>query len=276
MACLTGCSDAVAKLKDSKEVVLSIGKEIITKGDLFTSMKQSFGASTVNSMALKQITAIEVPIDDNMKKTAQDTLTSYKSMYGDGWGPYLAKIGMNEEQYINEYLVPAQQAKKLAEKYISDNFDAIVKKYQPVQATVVSFTSEQDANAALAELKGGNQDVVAVGKAHNSSNTLFQQIFTLNSKKIDALVRNAIQSQTVEAGWTSVKSSDGASFNLVRVDSKDSNAFKTAAIDVFKKDQSITSDSNTFYFKKYNFHVYDKVIYDALKTDFPNTLVQDK
>ena len=31
---LTGCSDAVAKLKDSNEVLFSIGKKNITKGDL--------------------------------------------------------------------------------------------------------------------------------------------------------------------------------------------------------------------------------------------------
>ena len=36
---LAGCSDAVAKLKDSNEVLFSVGKKNITKGDVFTLMK---------------------------------------------------------------------------------------------------------------------------------------------------------------------------------------------------------------------------------------------
>ena len=52
---LTGCSDAVAKLKDSNEVLFSIGKKNITKGDVFTLMKQNAGATTAVNEAKKGI-----------------------------------------------------------------------------------------------------------------------------------------------------------------------------------------------------------------------------
>ena len=72
LATLTACSDAVTKVNKANDVLMKVGKNTITKGELYTSMKQAFGASTVNSMAIKQIAALEVPVNEEMKKAAKD------------------------------------------------------------------------------------------------------------------------------------------------------------------------------------------------------------
>lgn len=276
LATLTACSDAVTKVNKANDVLMKVGKNTITKGELYTSMKQAFGASTVNSMAIKQIAALEVPVNEEMKKAAKDTLNNYKKLYGDSFKSYLSNTKMTEDQYLNDYLIPSQQAQKLAEKYILANFSIISKKYQPVQASVIIFKDEKKANEALTELKKANANIEEIAKKYNSTNKFIKKIFTLDSKEVDSLVRNAIQSQKKELGWTLVKSSDGVTFNLVLIDSKDVNKLQKEITEHLKKDSSITADANTFYFKKYNFHVYDKVVYDALKADFPNIVIQGK
>ena len=79
---LAGCSDAVAKLKDSNEVIFSIGKKNITKGDVFTLMKQNAGATTAVNEASKAIAVAEIEVTDKMQKEAEQSLANYKSMYG--------------------------------------------------------------------------------------------------------------------------------------------------------------------------------------------------
>lgn len=71
---LTGCSDAVAKLKDSNEVLFSIGKKNITKGDVFTLMKQNAGATTAVNEASKAIAVAEIEVTDKMKKKQKKAL----------------------------------------------------------------------------------------------------------------------------------------------------------------------------------------------------------
>lgn len=271
---LAGCSDAVTKVKDAQNTLVTIAGENLTKGSLYAFMKKSTGASTVNSMALKKISEKEVPVNEDMRKKAKETLANYKKLYGDSFASYLKRMNLSEEQYMNNYLVPSQQAQKLSEKYINAHYATIVKKYQPVQATVLSFPTAKDAREALAEIKKGTA-VEKAAKAHKASNKFIKQIFTLDSKQIDSLVRNAVQSQDEKMNWTMVRSSDGASFNLVKVHSKDSNTLKNEIIKIFKKDDKITSDSTAYFFKKYQFHVYDKGIYDAMKSDYPQSLVQD-
>ncbi|WP_207120146.1 hypothetical protein [Bulleidia sp. zg-1006] len=271
---LAGCSDAVTKVKDAKDTLVSIGGENITKGSLYNFMKKSSGASTVNSMAIKKISEKEVPVNDEMRKNAQETLANYKKLYGDNFFAYLKRVNLSEEQYVKEYLIPSQQAKKLAEKYINENYDTIVKKYQPVQATVLRFSSKKDSEEALAKIKKG-EDPLKVANAHKASGKFIKQIFTLDSKQIDALVRNAVQSQNEKLGWTTVTSSNGSSYNLVRVHSKNTKELKDSVVQYLRRNDKITSDSNTYFFKKYKFHVYDKGIYDAMKSDYPQSLVQD-
>ena len=44
---------------------------------------------------------------------------------------------------------------------------------------------------------------------------------------------------------------------------------------ILQKIKQVSADASTYFFKKHNFHIYDKTIYDAIKDKYPDILVQD-
>ncbi len=273
--CLVGCSDAQAKLKDSSTALFSVGSKTVTKGDLYSKMNYTSGASVVTNNATKAISAVEVEITDDMKESAESTLKSYKSLYGDTFTSYLENNNMTEDDYLNNYLIPSLQAEKLPEAYLDQNWDNVVKLYTPVKATLLEFSSSDDAEAALSELKDGSKTASEAASGHNSSSTGESQIYTIEDTDLDSIVRSCITANTPDDGWSEVPASDGSTFYVVKVDDNDPNNFKDECIEKLVEVSQVSSDAITYFFKKYNFHVYDKTIYDAIEEDYPDYLVQD-
>ncbi|MBR2828960.1 MAG: hypothetical protein IKE68_00245, partial [Solobacterium sp.] len=155
---LCGCTDAQAKLKDSSTAVMAVGSQNITKGEIYSVMSSAYGAGVVINDALARICAAEVEVTDEMRAEAEGSLESMKALYGESLQNYLESSSMTEEDYINEVILPGLQADELPKRYIADNYDALAEKYHPVQATVLDFTSEEDANAALGALRDGSKN----------------------------------------------------------------------------------------------------------------------
>lgn len=272
---LAGCTDAQAKLKDSSTALFSVGSKTVTKGELFSKMVSTSGASQVTSDATKIISSKEIEVTDDMQESAESTLKSYKSLYGDSFESYLETAGMSEDDYLNDYLIPSLQAEKLPETYLNENWANVVDLYNPVKATVLEFTESTDAEAALSELKDGSKTASEAASGHNSSSTGESQIYTIEDTDLDSIVRTVISSNTADDGWTEVPASDGSAYYVVRVDDNEPNNFKDECIEALKDVDQVSSDATTYFFKKYGFHVYDKTIYDALEEDYPDYLVQD-
>ena len=272
---LAGCTDAVAKLPDSSTELFKIGKKTVTKGDVYSMMNSSVGATTVVTNAKKVIAQAEIEVTDDMKETAQNSLDSYKTYYGDTFTTYLEQMGMTDQEYLEEYLIPSLQAEQLTSKYIEENFDDIAARYSPVKATVLSFTENTQADKALSALKDGSKTAEEAAKEFESSSTGKSQIYTIESTDIDATVRTVLNSAAPDDGWTLVPASDGSAFVVLRVDDNDPQNFRDDAIDTLKELTSIANDGITYWFKKYNFVIYDKTIYDAIKADYADYLVQD-
>ena len=210
-----------------------------------------------------------------MQKEAEQSLANYKSMYGDTFASYMKNNNLDEESYLKEYLIPSLQAKELTKKYIDENFDSLVDTYKPVKATVLTFTAQADADAALADLKGGNTDFAAVSTAHNGTGTPVSQIYTTESSDLDALVRTIITSNKPSDPWTESPASDGAKFYVIKVDENDASKIKDDVDTALQKINQVSADASTYFFKKHNFHIYDKTIYDSVKDKYPDILVQD-
>jgi len=270
---LAGCKDATAKLNDSSTSLIKIGSKTITKGDLYELMNSAYGATTVINDANKTIADLEIEVTDEMKETAESTLETYVSMYGDSFTSYLEQVGMTEEDYVNETLIPSLQAEQLVNKYIEDQWDTLVSTYKPVKATLISFTSEDDANAALEEVNGGTDAETAAGN-HNGTYTE-SKVYTTESTSLDSMVRTILFAATEDDGWAHVPGSDGSTYYLIKVDNSDPSSFKDEAVEALSTISDVSDDSTTYFFKKYNFHIYDKTIYDAVAADYPDNLVQD-
>ncbi len=270
-----GCSDAQAKIKDSSTVLFSVGNKSITKGDLYSLMNATAGATTAINDANKMICDQEIEITDEMKESAEKTLTSYKSMYGDTFASYLEQSNMTEDDYLNDYLIPSLQAEKLTEKYITDNWNSVVSFYKPVKATVLEFTTTDDAKAALSELNDGSASPAEAASNHNSSSNGQASIYTIESQDVDSLVRAALNSNTPDDGWKEIPASNGSAFYLIRIEDNTPDNFKDEVMQAFESIDQISNDATTYFFKKYNFVIYDKIVYDAVEANYPNNLVQN-
>ncbi|MBR2067137.1 MAG: hypothetical protein IJ875_02605 [Solobacterium sp.] len=275
LAGLSGCEDATAKLKDANTTLIKVGKTAITKGDLYNHMVGSTGSSTVISKASTLIAQEEIPVTDEMKADAQESLDSYKAYYGDPFVKHLEQIGMSEEEYLNENLIASLQAAELPKKYIEENFNNLASTYSPIKAILLDFSSQDDANKALAELKEGKKDLATIVADNNSTSSTEPTIYTINSTSIDSVVRTVLTSTTPADGWIKAAASDGASYVVLKVEENDPEKFKDEAIDALSSISVIQNESTNYWFTKYNFHIYDKTIYDSVKTNYPTYLVQD-
>ena len=272
---LAGCSDAQAKLKDSNTILITIGNKNITKGDVYSILNSTYGASTAVTNGNKIIAAAEVEATDEMKKQAEETLENYKSVYGDTFTTYLEQTGMTEEEY-KEQLILSLQAEQLTLNYIDENYGELCKTYTPVKAVILEFETSEDASAAVSELRDGKVTPAEAASAHNSSSTGTSMIYTTESSTVDAMVRSTLFSMTPDDGWATVPMSDGSAYMLLHVDENDPAKLKDEVTSTFQNLSTIADDATAYYFTKYGFHVYDKTLYDNVKADYPNYLVQDK
>lgn len=271
---LAGCSDASAKLKDSSTAVLSIGKTTITKGDVFSAMEVMSGADTAINDATNTISSLEVEVTDDIRSQAESTLSTYKSMYGDTFTSYLETSGMSEDDYLNNYLIPSLLAEQLNYKYVDEDWSDLVEMYKPCKATILEFTSKDDANAAITDLNNGT-DPASAASAHNSSSDGSSKIYTNQSTDLDSMIRAVLSSLTPDDGWTFATSSDGSTFYAIKVDDNDPENFRDDLTETFVNMTNVQNDAKTYYFKKYNFHIYDITIYNGVNDAYPDCLVQN-
>ena len=273
---LAGCTDASAKLKDADTVLFTVGNTTVTKGTIYNMMKSSDTAGVITTSASHYIADQEIEVTDEMRTSAEEMLESYKELYGNSFTSYLESSGMSEEDYINDYLLAYEKEDKLTEKYIDENFDSIVEEYKPVKATILKFTSEDDANAALSELKDGKADAAEAASNHNSDSTGSSDIYTLESTDLDAMVRTVLFSLSADDGWQNIASADGAEFFLVHADETDTEAMREDIVSHFSADTDFATVIKKFYLNKYKFHLYDIDAYNAVKADYPEYIIQDK
>lgn len=272
---LTGCSDASAKLKDSSTALFKVGNKTITKGQIYSTMVSMAGASTAINDATNTIASAEVEVTDDIKNQAQSTLKTYKTMYGDSFSSYLESANMDEDQYVNEYLIPSLLAAELNTKYVEEKWDDLLTMYKPVKATVLSFTSQDDRDAAMQELKDGSATASEAAKNHNSSSDGSSKVYTNQDTSLDTMVRAVLSSMKTSDGWVDTQSSDSATFYLLHVDDDDPEDYRDDLTETLSNLSNVKTDATTYYFKKYNFHIYDITLYNAVKDAYPDNLVQD-
>lgn len=272
---LAGCSDASANLKDGSTVLFKIGSSKVTKQDLFSLMNSTAGASTVISNATKTICEKEIEITDEMKEDAQTTLDSYKSMYGDTFNSYLEQNNMSEEDYLNKNLIPSLQAEKLTEAYIEAEWEKVTDLYEPVMATVLDFSDQDKAQAALSALKDGSKSAEEVSMENECSHDGTSKLYTINDTDLDSTVMSVITNGTPDDGWSLVPTTSGDKVYLIRVDDNNPENYRDKVFSTLSGTSNVSADATTYYFRKYGFHIYDITVYNAIKSDYPDYLVQN-
>jgi foldase protein PrsA len=272
---LAACDDATAKLKGSGEPVLTVGKTKITKGDLYESMFAAVGEQTAINGALKVIEDAEVETTDDMLEEAQSTLDYYKTIYGEEtFASYLEQAGMTEDDFINNVLLVSQKETALYQKYVEDYYDDVVAEYNPLMATVLTFSTSDDADAALTALKDGTSTAADLVEEYSLSNTGESELITIDTTSYDTIALSFLRSASVDDGWTKVPGSSTDTWYVLRVDETDPEAFKDTFVSWATQQTAVQSEAKVFYYKKYGFHVYDINLYNAIDEQDSSLLVQ--
>lgn len=138
---LSGCSTTVKE--DGKDVVASIDGINISADDIYDIFSSKYvGQISMFNYILEQLINENFPVNDAMKKEAQDTIdtiiTNYKNQYGDDYESYLEKdlSSVGQYQNIDEYkqsLIDNLQYAEFKKKYVKENFDTVFDDYYKVE-----------------------------------------------------------------------------------------------------------------------------------------------
>lgn len=272
---LAGCSDATASLSDAKTTLFTVGDTKVTKGDIYDIMFAGYASSEAISDAKKVICDAEIEVTDDMKEQAQDMIDTYNTYYGDSFTSYLKSNGLTEEDYMNDYLIPSYQADELTNKYIDYEWDALIEQYNPIKAIILTFSSEDDANAALSELNDGSSTAAEAAANNNSDSDGEEEIITIDTTSYDSTALSVVRTNTSDDGWSYVESSEEGVYYLVKVVSNDPTEYEDEIKDTLSGYSAVTEASTTYFFNKYGFQVYDINLYNAIESDTPEALASE-
>ena len=126
---VTGCGHE-AKLKDGKEVAISVNKKDITAEDLYSALKSKY-AKQILADEIDKIIFNEVYKDDEeIEKQVNSYLEYIKSSYSDNWEETLKNAGYESEDNFKDEIRLNYQRQKAVEDYLKKNVsDDEIQKY---------------------------------------------------------------------------------------------------------------------------------------------------
>ena len=150
---LAGCKDATATVSNPNELVIQIGKEKITKKDLYDRMVKDDAANTIITKAMEIIANAEIEDSDEITKAAQELFDSYKEQLesqGD-FEEVLKNLGYDSVDDFMKFCVTRSKSNKLVEKYIDEKWDDIFREYLPLKARMIFIDASDIGNEAARE-----------------------------------------------------------------------------------------------------------------------------
>jgi foldase protein PrsA len=271
---LAGCGDAYAKITNAKGTIVSIGNKSVTRGQLFELMMNQDPASTVITMAKQVIMDEKVEITDAIRAKAAESLVEIKESFGDEFADYIKRFGYKDEaDYVEKALIPFAQQEALVKQYVTENFETIATTYFPRKIRVIQTKTEADAKAAINEVKdGGNFETVAA--KYSSAASYKGELKLVHSESgypavITTFLKTALQpTLTAEP----LKDATTSLFYVVQVVESQPSRYQEEAIEELIGLSSVAETMFVKLFKEGGFKVYDKIIFDILKSDYSQYL----
>ena len=272
LVALSGCSDASTNISDPSTKIVTIGNTTITRGDVYPILKNQGGVSSIISQVTKIICDKEVPVDDEIKKKAEESLATFKSLVGEeNWESFIASTGYSsEEEYMNERIIAAAQAEKLVNKYLEQNTDAIFAEYQPRQLQIFATDNEDTAKQALEKIQGGAEVKDVVSELGGSEEFSGETILMTSAAGLASNVWSKIAEQSEPGVINEVLNTlTFSTYYVVKVVDVDPNNYKEQAVTTLAQVKDVQNEGFKFFLDKYNFEIYDIDVYNAFKLDYP-------
>lgn len=214
-----------------------------------------------------------------MKKEAEESVKSLKSMYGDNLEKTLKQYGYDDlEDYKKKSVYPGLQQKELNKKYIKAKESSLFNSYYPVKAQILEADSKKKAENALKALKD-DKNIKAAVKEYGTTTTYKGTEEIYNSKSgLPTTVFDKIKSTNKKGLIDSViEDTTNKKYYVVNVISVTPKDFEEDAINSIaeKASSDIEPAATAYYLKKYDFTIYDKDVYDGIKSTNESYIVQD-
>ena len=276
---LAGCKDATADISKGDTALITVDGEKITNENIYQLIKKTDGASATLRMVQEKIADKEnIKIDDAMKKEAEESTKSLKTMYGDKLDATLKQNGYeNLDDYTEKVVYPNLRIKGLIKNYVESKQESVFKTYHPVKAQILEADSEKKAKSALEALKKGDKfaDVV---KKYGTTTTYKGTEEIYNSKSgLPTAVFDKIKSTDKKGLIDSVLSdTTNKKYYVVNLTNIDTASFKDDAIQsiVDNGGEDLQNAAISYFLKKYDFTIYDKDVYDGIKSTNEGFIVQ--
>ncbi|MGN1344298.1 MAG: hypothetical protein ACI4U3_06940 [Traorella sp.] len=278
---LCGCKDASTSLTDGNEALITVGKTKITKNDVYDGLKSENGVTAILSKLTAYIVDKEVPVTDELIKEADEYIESFKEYIGeDDFNEFIESMGYDTvEQYRDENVLLSVRSNKIAESYVTNNYEDANEKYQLRKVQILQVTDSKTAAEIQSAIKNNELtfEEALTQYADSLKTTTYtgkEQIITNLASLDSSIIENIMAVETDNTLLDSYQfNSDLTSFYIVKVVKV--NIDQEEGKEVLLKLSSISDDAFAFYLKQYGFRVYDIDIYNGIKSQAPTYLVQD-
>ena len=231
---LVGCGNQAAAISKPNDVLIKVGNESITSGQVYGLMVSTDATSVLKQQATQIILNKIVGLSDELKAKADEELVSFTESVGDSLAMYLEYYGYKDtEDYLNNGIIPTLQQEELVKQYITTNFDALVAGYRPKMVRLIEITDATIAETALAELKAG-KDFSEVADLYSTSNYPGDEELVNNTSSLPKVVIDYYDYQTTPS--LSNVLTDGTTNFIVQVTEADTNKLKDEIIENFTMD----------------------------------------
>lgn len=282
---LTGCAGAQTSVKKGDSTLFQVGNTVVTKQQIYDTVKYNKGASYSIEKIKEKIEKIEVKNEDQIKKRIDILYKQYEEYYGkeESFESQVKNSGYKDvDEFKKKVLRPQVLEELLMEKYANKRIDKYLKQYKPVIAKVLAVEGEDAAKEAVKELKSGASwdDVYTKYTSENSSYQNTKKVLTtsdsdLNPDDIKALYKNKKTGVMTKVYIPS--NSDSTTRYLINVISCDvtSDEYYADFINQLKSlDSNFEKNLWKHYLKKHNFEAHDQDIFDIIRVNNPEYLYQ--
>ena len=274
---LTACSGHTTSISKGDQNVMTIGDETITKQEVYDLLKASNGASESISKIQSVIYDKEVGQSKALKQKAEEQYEAYKNS-SDNFETTLSEGGYTKQSYIDEYIMPSLQAEKLLGNYFNANKKEIKKEYKPSLAIILQCDNTKTAKKALKALKKGTSeaDVFSQYQSSDASFSDSETLITSKTSSVPTRLVNTLYKQKKTGLVNEVFESDDDDSTTAYVAILKTNDYKDVKSklkDSLSSDTDLATECMKFYLKKYNFEIHDQTIFDYMKTNNPEFLV---